>query len=57
MLDSRMASFTRSDESYFGRGFAASVHCVGNALAFTHSPRFIRNGSLLAISMARVENL
>ena len=57
MLDSRMASFTRSDESYFGRGVAASVHCVGNALAFTHSPRFIRNGSLLAISMARVENL
>ncbi len=31
MLDSRTASFTRSDEGYFGCGYAASFHHVGNA--------------------------
>ena len=31
MLDSHSASFTRSDEGYFGCDYAASFHRAGNA--------------------------
>ena len=32
MLDSRTASFTRSDEGYFGCGYAASLNRVAHAV-------------------------
>ena len=54
MLDSHSATFTRSDEGYFGCGYAASFHRVGNVLVniLASSPA-VRGICLLTASRMR----
>ena len=49
-IDFPSASFTRSDEGYFGCGYAASFHRVGNAVTTISSTVWKHSIELIAVT-------